>query len=307
MVLTPNKLSVLKDPERFYSTEETAMDIKKELVRKNRYYDVYYYGCRYSYEPFFEKYRGLYDKSTDIKPGFLFYLNNRKDTALSENILILVHGYRSRRKDIYTAMAERFAGEGISVLVYILPFHFCRVPDDDKVKDILEKPKISFVMEMFRQSIIETRLLIRHLKKTQGKRIGLMGFSFGGYCTSLLACLDSDVGFIISMASLGGFSPLAKHIDRSSERLEKHLVKEYLDIISPIEYMPLIGRDRILFVQGFFDVRTPVRDVQRLRKKWGNPRTIWYPCDHLTFIMFNRLTTFFVKRFIWQISGKYYA
>ncbi|MGM0368769.1 MAG: hypothetical protein ACQEP2_09450, partial [Actinomycetota bacterium] len=76
------------------------------------------------------------------------------------------------------------------------------------------------------------------------------------------------------------------------------LIRDHLHLISPISYRPLMDKNNILFIQGLFDSRAPVKGIQKFRRKWDNPKVIWYPCDHFTFILFNRLTVRFASEFI---------
>lgn len=296
--LDKNMPNSLLEARSFYSADGLDWEVAKELSGECEEYCVFNYRVSFDYSPCLDINIDKF-KDMDKYPAELLYFKSKKvQTALSRHIVILVHGYRSKRKDVYIRFAKDFASSGLSSFVYTLPFHFERNPYDINDYSYLERPKMSFIFEMFRCSIIELRKIIGLLSENEAKKTGVMGFSFGGYCASLLGCFEDKVDFIVSMASIGGFGPLLRHIDSNTDRLDKTLIKEHLGLISPIEHKPVIDSSNILFIQGFFDRRTPISDVESFRKRWGKPTVVWYPCDHFSFILFNRVTARKVKRFI---------
>ena len=60
-------------------------------------------------------------------------------------------------------------------------------------------------LELFRQTVVELRILVKVLKQRGYEKVGAQGFSFGGYCCSLLACFEKKLDFAIPMASIGHF------------------------------------------------------------------------------------------------------
>ncbi|MGM0366063.1 MAG: alpha/beta hydrolase family protein, partial [Actinomycetota bacterium] len=193
----------------------------------------------------------------------------------------------------------------IDSMVYVLPLHFERMADSS----ILNKPQFTHIFEIYRQAVIELRLVVRYLKELGYQKVGCLGFSFGGYCCSLLACFENNTDFIIPMASLGDLGPILRYLEKGlkleeqngqtyATRMNRYLAKNHLSLISPISFKPLIAKENILFIQGLMDGRTPFAGVQKFRKVWDYPRVVWYPCDHFTFIFFNRLTARIASNFI---------
>lgn len=253
------------------------------------------------YKPCFNLLKNLY--TTEKNLSFNLYKNGGKR---SDNCLVLIHGYKGKNKKVYRQLAERFSKKGIDTLVYVLPFHFERSSDTSVIKN----PQFFHIFEIYRQSIIEARIIVRFLRSLGYKKVACMGFSFGGYCCSLLACLENSLDYSVSMASLGDLGPLLGYLknkmklgskdfnNTNQNRLNLILMKNHLNLICPISYKPLIDKANILFIQGLFDFRAPVKNVRKLRRRWGNPKVIWYPCDHFTFILFNRLTVRVASEFI---------
>jgi hypothetical protein len=84
----------------------------------------------------------------------------------------------------------------------------------------------------------------------------------------------------------------------SLDKLNEYLVRNYTGLISPIGLKPVIDKKNILFIQGLFDHSASFLNLQKLRARWGYPPAIFYPCDHFTFFLFNRLTVKLTKDFI---------
>jgi len=290
-------LDILSNADLFYSKDSINIRFDKDRIETNQFFRKNKVSISSEYQTCFLQNEEIFCRPPNQSFDSYFYLSENRVIGLHDKILVLIHGYGSHRMDIYDSMAKRFAASGLDCFIYKLPLHFERKGDND----IPRKPRISYLMEMFRQSVLELKAIRSIITKEEPKKVGFMGFSFGGYCTSLLACLDSRIDHTISMASIGGFEPLIKHIEMGKDGFENRLAKDYLGIISPIKHTPVIKKDRILFIQGIFDARTPVREVVKLREKWDYPKVIWYPSNHLTFIAFNRLTSFLVKRFVLSI------
>jgi len=72
-----------------------------------------------------------------------------------------------------------------------------------------------------------------------------MGFSFGGYCCSLLSCIDNNIDFAIPLATIGDFGSLLI-FKRGKEKLNEYnkkqqmnklLAEKYLSLICPIYFI----------------------------------------------------------------------
>ena len=316
--LTDEEHEILSDAGLFYDISSIRYDFDLSSTsqvsgsKKNSSFDL---SVSTSYKPVFGFLRNIYIKSPTARiSSSLIFTEGNKEGEKAEGTgipagrtcIILLHGFKSRNKKIYIQLGRRFARRGIDAVVYTLPFHFERSYLDQEGKDVLEMKDFRATLEFFRQTVVELRILIRVLKKIGYSSVGALGFSFGGYCCNLIASFEESVDFIVPMASIGDFGNLlqfkkgkaALDLNTETDRLNAFFSANYLDLICPISYKPVINIDGILFVQGLFDGRAPYREVQKLRKKWGNPKTIWFPCDHATFFLYNRITLMLTVRFI---------
>ncbi len=317
------KLEKLEDPELFYNISQISYssDISDydgrdpDNISDNNILKRFDFSTASTYEPVFCFLKDIYESSPSAKKfssilytvdGEIKNLTAFREKPVNKSCIILVHGFKSRNKGIYIQLGKRFARNKIDGLVYTLPFHFERKFSDREGNDVLDLKDFRATLEFFRQTVAELRILVRELKKIGYSSVGLLGFSFGGYCCSLLACFDRNVDFIVPMASMGSFGDLLKfkkgkaNLDPNDERdrINDFFSTNYLKLICPINYKPVIDPENILFIQGLFDIRAPYRDVAKLRQKWGNPDVVWFPCDHATFFLFNHLTLMLTIRFL---------
>ncbi|MDD3777467.1 MAG: hypothetical protein PHN32_07680 [Actinomycetota bacterium] len=259
-----------------------------------------------SYDYCFQKLRETYG----AQPADLSLEFYQAGKYFADSCLVLIHGYNSKNKKTYRQMAQGFAARGIDCLIYVLPLHFER----KAAQDMLDQPQFINIFELYRQSVIELRHILGYLKEKGYLHTGCLGFSFGGYCCSLLACWEEQLDFAVPMASLGDLGPIKKYLDRSLElesrqvadssgqKINKALAQNYLPVICPNSFSPLIDTGKILFIQGLLDGRTPVAEVCKFRSQWPGTKIAWYPCDHLTFILFNWLTVRIAARFIYGLK-----
>ncbi len=274
--------------------------------------EIYNYGINKSYKiklPLLEPKANLncfqYDEHNKNNEKRLSKFVHKKNNN-RKRCVILIHGFGSKNKKIYLQLAERFAKNGIFSVVYSLPFHFDRSIYLNDKKNNYDISDFRATLELFRQTIIELRILIKILKKEYFNSVGILGFSFGGFCASLISCFENNCDFVISIASMGDFSSLKifkkgkKKLDATNykDKINDFFSTNHISLISPINYFPIISTSRVMFIQGLFDSRAPILDALKLIKKWNIKKVIFYPCDHFTFFLFNRITMKICKNFI---------
>ncbi|GEM_PF-3809519 len=317
---------LLSNPELFYCISDTNF----ELTNCSKEYIT----LKINYKPCFKLLEKFYTVNNKNILNFKIFNstsgNNHDANIYNNTCNILIHGFGSKNKNIYYQIAEKFKSYGIDSLIYCLPFHFERFVQtdyskikEDKIKrqkNIQKKFKSSknvydvsdfrAVLEIFRQSVIELRIIIRLLKTLGYKKVGVFGFSFGGFCASLLCCFEESLDFAIPIASMGDFSSLKAFkqkkntdIKDTKNTVNEYFSKKYIHLISPINFYPILSPERILFFQGVFDNRAPIIEAIKLIKKWKPIKAIFYPCDHFSFFLFNRVTVKISAKFIKSLTN----
>jgi dienelactone hydrolase len=172
---------------------------------------------------------------------------------------------------------QLFRRQGIGAALYALPFHGPRshvFPPEWPGEDL------RMLIEGFRQAIWDLRVAIRALREQGAKRVGVIGMSLGGYTSSLLATVTSDVDFIIPyvpIASIPDF--MEEHaLAPSSPDLQPGLAEAYrahMDAISPLSRAPVVAPERITVISGELDRLATVEHGATLTEHLG--------CRHVIF------------------------
>lgn len=207
--------------------------------------------------------------------------------------LVCIHGYQMGMPliDLLAFQPEILHRHlGINLLVPTLPLHGLRKVGRRSGDGFLSgDPLDSLHAEA--QAMWDIRRLLGWLREEQAApRIGVMGYSLGGYNTALLASLDGDLACAIAGIPLVDFTrayyrhlpPLhVQHAERFG--LEEKHQRDVLRVVSPLALEPLVPRERRWIFGGVADRLVPADQVRDLWRHWEQPRIAWYPGSHMTF------------------------
>ncbi len=120
-------------------------------------------------------------------------------------------------------------------------------------------------------------------------RIGVLGYSLGGYNASLLATHEPGLDFVVAGIAVADFVPLLwGHLPvphRSyfeAHGLNAERLRTLLHVVSPLACAPQLPAERLHLFAGSADRVVPPEQPLRLAKHWGRPIE-WYQGGHLTF------------------------
>lgn len=207
---------------------------------------------------------------------------------------IIVHGWRSSNnthlKDIYL---DAFMKKGYNTFTYTLPYHFERTPGDSYNGEYLVTANIQRTLDAVRQSVMDIRALILHLKQ-QNHKVILIGNSLGGLITNMTAVLEENIDILISLfyANNLAFSVWnsipGKYVKRdflkNSNITYEQLQKKW-DFIIPSNHKAAMLKDNILLVSGKHDLFVLEEDTKKLWKSWDNPKRLLYDCGHAGIVL----------------------
>jgi len=178
---------------------------------------------------------------------------------------------------------------GMNLIVPVLPLHGPRKigrrsGDGFLAGDILDS------IHAEANAMWDIRRLLSWVRGQGATRVGVMGYSLGGYNTALLASLDADLACAIAGIPATDFSRLvsrhgsplqirqAADIGLSPERME-----EVLRVVSPLALEPRVPAERRYIFAAVADRLVPADQVRDLWRHWGRPRIEWYQGAHVTF------------------------
>ena len=135
--------------------------------------------------------------------------------------------------------------------------------------------------------------LRRHIAWIRGQdpsaRIGVLGYSLGGYNASLLAAHEPNLDFVVAGIPVADFVPLLwGHLPLPHRRyfaargLDDARLHTLLHVVSPLACKPQLPPERLHLFAGSADRVVPPDQPLRLSRHWDRP-VEWYPGGHLTF------------------------
>jgi len=223
-----------------------------------------------------------------------FYRNSRQPDA---PVVLVSHGWAHRTiRTIEHLYVKPFLRRGFSVVFLAHPLHFERTPRGTFSGELTVSADVVLTVEVFRQGVIDMLGAANWLRSLGEKRIGLVGYSLGGYLAGLAAAVRDSWAFVV----LGGTgdSPVSPILDtslgkniredlRACQMLDRGRLTKAWKIISPGALSPKVPRERILLVAGRYDRIMLPTSVRRLWNAWGRPELHWLSRGHYTLLATN--------------------
>jgi pimeloyl-ACP methyl ester carboxylesterase len=184
-----------------------------------------------------------------------------------------------------------FYRSGYDVLLYLMPFHGRRAEKGSPFSGygIFANGMAGFA-ETMAQAIHDFRSVIDHLEATGVRKVAVTGLSLGGYASALAACVDNriqavvpNVPVVTPESAFDDWWPastlvgLGRHAGGVS-RAASVAASAYH---SPLNYPPLVPKDRRLIITGLGDRLAPPDQAEKLWKHWDRCALHWFPGNHL--------------------------
>lgn len=206
--------------------------------------------------------------------------------------LLCIHGYRmglaflDLRLFPPHILHERY---GCNLLMPTLPLHGPRRLGRQSGDYFLDGDLLD-LLHAETQALWDLRRSIAWIRVQEpDARIGVLGYSLGGYNAALLAAHEPGLDFVVAGIPVADFaSTLWKHIPPpqreyfEDQGLDEARYRRLLNVISPIGAAPKLLPERLHIFGGTADRVVPPAQPLRLAAHWG--RSIhWYNGAHLTF------------------------
>lgn len=184
-----------------------------------------------------------------------------------------------------------FFKSGYDIVLYTLPFHGPRAEKGSPFSGygIFANGPSGFA-ETMGQAVHDFRSLMDYLEFTGVDRIALTGMSLGGYTSALIACADRRLRAVIPNVpvvepesmfdqwfpanKLVAFGRLSGGISRA----ESEAASAYH---SPLNYPPLVPKNRRLIITGLGDRLAPPEQSEALWAHWDHCALHWFPGNHI--------------------------
>lgn len=284
----------LEVPELFYPRPKVAPKVCKYLLYSTSAFECYNYTFKSQYCPLTEEYSTQYRNYTECHTvyGRYYRLNRNQKTST----IIYLHGWMECNVKLHERLIFNLICRdlGFDLISMVHPFHMQRAPQKSFSGEYFLSGDIIRTIEACRQAVTDVMSIINWLEERGSGRVGVMGFSLGGFITGLLISSESRLDFAIPSQSHGCVSEvlwcttLLRHVrkDILTYGIGYEELKELCQVISPKNFKPKIPKESILMINGLYDAIVRREEAMVLWRKWSKPQIIWYPAGHMTFYIY---------------------
>lgn len=184
-----------------------------------------------------------------------------------------------------------FYRSGYDVLLYTLPFHGSRAEKGSLFSGYgYFAHGFAGFAEAMAQAVHDFRSVIDYLEFIGVDRIALTGMSLGGYTSALIACVDDRVQAVIPNVPVVTPDRTVNEWFPANQvvRLRNLLSRTDHDLIgaatrypSPLNYPPVVPKDRRLIIAGLGDRLAPPEQAELLWEHWDRCAFHWFPGNHI--------------------------
>jgi pimeloyl-ACP methyl ester carboxylesterase len=204
-----------------------------------------------------------------------------------------------------------FYRSGYDVLLYTLPFHGRRAEKYSPFSGYgYFSHGLTGFAEAMAQAVHDFRSVIDYLQFTGVEKIALTGISLGGYTTALIAAVEDRLEAVIPNvpvvsveAELDEWFPANKFftLGRCIGGITRDEFAAASAFHSPLNYTPVIPRDRRLIITGLGDRLAPPEQAEMLWHHWDHCDLHWFPGNHILHVSqpeYLRRMTRFLREFM---------
>ena len=184
-----------------------------------------------------------------------------------------------------------FYRSGYDVLLYTLPFHGSRAEKGSPFSGYgFFANGFAGFAEAMAQAVHDFRSIIDYLEFTGVDRIALTGMSLGGYTSALIASVDDRIQAVIPNVpvvapdqTVDEWFP-ANKVVQLRNRLSKtgsEVTSAATQYSSPLNYPPLVPKERRLIIAGLGDRLAPPEQAEMLWEHWDRCAFHWFPGNHI--------------------------
>ncbi|AXQ29030.1 hypothetical protein D0B54_10175 [Solimonas sp. K1W22B-7] len=205
--------------------------------------------------------------------------------------LLCIHGYRMGDTWLdFSLFSPRWLHQrmGFNIIQPVLPLHGPRRGGARSGDHYLDGDPLDLVHAQS-QALWDLRRSLAWLRHSEGKpRVGVLGYSLGGYNTALLASYERQLDFAVAIIPVMDFaSALMRFLPPAHLRYYRHYgldeqrYREILQVVSPLARAPLLPRERLHVVAATADRIVLPQHPLMLGRHWNVPVT-WYQGSHLS-------------------------
>lgn len=205
--------------------------------------------------------------------------------------VVILHSWGVQKPDIELSLARTLAQRGFVSAVMTLPYHMQRTPSGYLSGELMIVPDAGKLRATMQQAVLDTSRLIDWLEtqpQVANDRIGIVGISLGAIVGALVLAVEERVqaGVLVlggaNLAHVLWRSPLTLGV-RSELRgrgIGYERLRNELAPIEPLGYLRRQYGERVLMINGRYDLVIPPEDALALRRGLGEGPILWLNTGH---------------------------
>jgi len=184
-----------------------------------------------------------------------------------------------------------FFREGFDVLLFTLPFHGPRRERGSPYSGYgYFAHGMSVLNEAMAHAVHDFRMFVNYLESQGVPQVGVTGLSLGGYTTALLAAVEPRLAVAIPNVPVSDMSSLFSAWTPAGTLLEfgarvglvpREGLRRSLAFHSPLNYEPVVPKERRLIITGLGDRLAPPSQSELLWEHWDRCKLFWFPGNHI--------------------------
>jgi len=239
-------------------------------------------------------------RENDTVHGLYFKASGKKDFAS----VILLHGWGRNNLWKEKKIAMNLARNDINCFILKLPFHFERTPEGTWGGEYAITGNIPRTIEGTRQLVMEVRVVAAWLRN-QAEKVVISGISLGGMMAHIaMAAEPFDAGITILTGGNNagiiweGIATESVRDDIIKAGITREQASDLYRIINPSIMAKHNKTKNLLMINGLYDEIMPAKFTLELWEALGRPKIKWYPCAHVTSVLFIKSIARDMIRFI---------